>query len=400
MRCIPLARLLPLVTLLAVLVFPIQSMDAAPPENPLRQGTTVIPNLVGPSSVMEQPRFITGELVNLDDIQQIGYVAPLVSQSVLQQSEGQVEVLPEPGTAEPGTSSEGSVLEGGTILEGDCGFCGGMRLGICSDGCLIPCPDMHWEKFQFFSGVAGFTSPANRGGHASFGFTEGFNWGTGFAPGRKFSGQVGYRAIQSSFSGTDFTDVDRKQSFVTAGVFRRADWGWQGGVVADYMHDDWYYNLDVIQIRGELSWKYPDGRELGFWFARASDSSTSTSMIGKSNPVGQVESWDLTDLYAFYFRTQLDAGGESRVFGGFTGDQDGLIGAEIRLPVNGRWALDAGFSYLIPEESSMTTGHVEEGWNIGIGLVFFPGCNTLQTIDYNRPLFNVADNGTMFLSPR
>jgi hypothetical protein len=166
------------------------------------------------------------------------------------------------------------------------------------------------------------------------------------------------------------------------------------------MHDDWYYNLDVIQIRGELSWKYPDGREIGFWFTRASDGSTSTSMIGKTNPVGQVESWDLTHLYAFYFRTQLEAGGESRVFGGFTGDQDGLIGAEIRLPINGRWALDAGFSYLIPEESSMTTGHVEEGWNVGIGLVFFPGCNTPLTIDYNRPLFNVADNGTMFLTPR
>ena len=54
----------------------------------------------------------------------------------------------------------------------------------------------------------------------------------------------------------------------------------------------------------------------------------------------------------------------------------------------------------IPEESSMTTGHVEEGWNVGIGLVFFPGCNTPYTLDYNRPLFNVADNGTMFLSPR
>ena len=88
------------------------------------------------------------------------------------------------------------------------------------------------------------------------------------------------------------------------------------------------------------------------------------------------------------------------MFGGFTGDQDGLLGGDIRLPVNGRWALEANFTYLIPEESSMTTGHVEEGWNVGIGLVFFPGCNTPYTLDYNRPLFNVADNGTMFLSPR
>lgn len=407
-----------------MLALPVGRMTAAPPSNPLRgtlpsAGTPGI-IMVDPGTGFSEQAGIRGKLVNLEEVQQVGYpgevtslsvlrpagyAAPVVSQSVLQQSEtaqGEVEVLPEPSgeNAPSETVGQPSVLSGGTIVQGDCGWCGGMKLGICADGCLIPCPEMHWEKYQFFAGVAGFTSPANRGGHGSFGFSEGFNWGSAFAARPKLSGQIGYRAIQSSFSGTDFTDIDRKQSFITAGVFRRADWGIQGGVVVDYLHDDWYYDLDVLQIRGEVSWKYPDGHELGFWFARASDGSTSTSKLGKSNPVGQVETWDLTDLYAFYYRMQHEAGGESRIFGGFTGDQDGLIGGDIRLPVNGRWALEANFTYLIPEESSMTTGHVEEGWNVGIGLVFFPGCNTPYTLDYNRPLFNVADNGTMFLSPR
>jgi hypothetical protein len=405
------------------MLLPSAEVTAAPPGNPLRSGTVTgeipAPLLLGPSSLMGDARFISGELINLEEAQQAsypvtggvgsvfraaGYAAPIVSQSVLQQSEaahGDVEVLPEPeGSSFAGPEGQPSVLAGETILQGDCGFCNGIKLGICADGCLIPCPQMQWEKFQFFTGAAGFTSPANRGGHASFGFTEGFNWGTGFPAHPKLSGQIGYRAIQSSFSGTEFTDIDRKQSFITAGIFRRADWGLQGGVVMDYMHDDWYYDLDVIQLRGEISWKYPDGHEIGFWFARASDGSTSTSKLGKPNPVGQVETWDLTNLHAFYYRTQHEAGGESRIFGGFTGDQDGLVGGDIRLPINGRWALDAGFTYLIPEESSMTTGHIEEGWNVGIGLVFFPGCNTPYTLDYNRPLFNVADNGTMFLSPR
>ena len=410
--------------ILLILHLSVGRTTAAPPSNPLRgsiiSGEMSGSMLISPGTTFSEPGMISGELVNLEEVQQAGYLsdgtsvsvlrqagysAPVVSQSVLQQSDaanGEVEVLPEPSGANPASDTDGqpSVLSGGTIIQGDCGWCNGMKLGICADGCLIPCPEMHWEKFQFFAGVAGFTSPANRGGHGSFGFSEGFNWGTGFAARPKLSGQIGYRAIQSSFSGTDFTDIDRKQSFITAGIFRRADWGIQGGVVVDYMHDDWYYDLDVIQIRGEMSWKYPDGHEIGFWFARASDGSTSTSELGKSNPVGQVETWDLTHLYAFYYRTQHEAGGESRVFGGFTGDQDGLLGADMRLPINGRLALESNFTYLIPEESSMTTGHVEEGWNVGIGLVFFPGCNTPYTLDYNRPLFNVADNGTMLLSPR
>jgi hypothetical protein len=360
---------------------------------------------------------LVGELVNIQEIQQAGYgvstnpgsalrlsgyTAPIVSKSVLQNPGEDVEVLPDGDGGPKAAEIEGDaiIVEGEIIIDGHCESCGQLTLGLCKDGCLIPCPQIQWEKFQFFGGAAGFTSPANRGGHGSFGFSEGFNWGTGFPNYPRISGQIGYRAIQSSFSGTDFTDLDRKQSFITVGLFRRADWGWQGGVVMDYMHDDWVYDLDVIQVRGELSWKYPDGHELGFWFTRGSRDSTSIALIGKTNPVEQIETWELTNLYAFYYRTQLEAGGESRLFGGFTGDRDGLIGADVRLPINGRWALDAGFTYLIPEESSQTTGYVEEGWNVSVGLVFFPGWNSPQTIDYNRPLFNVADNGTMFLSRR
>ena len=402
------------VAVLIVMAYSASTMLAGPPENPLRQGFSA--RRPGTPMMPGSP-LIVGELVDIQEIQQAGYgtstnpgsalrlsgyTAPIVSKSVLQNPGEGVEVLPDGGA---GPEAEGIVgdtiiVEGETIIDGHCESCGHLTLGLCKDGCLIPCPQIQWEKFQFFGGAAGFTSPANRGGHGSFGFTEGFNWGTGFPNYPRISGQIGYRAIQSSFSGTDFTDLDRKQSFVTAGLFRRADWGWQGGVVMDYMHDDWVYDLDVIQVRGELSWKYPDGHELGFWFTGSSRDSTSTALIGKTNPVEQVETWELTNLYAFYYRTQLEAGGESRLFGGFTGDRDGLIGADIRLPINGRWALDAGFTYLVPEESSQTTGYVEEGWNVSVGLVFFPGWNSPQTIDYNRPLFNVADNGTMFLSPR
>ena len=86
------------------------------------------------------------------------------------------------------TELEGEVIDSGIIIdEGvldgqvlgeDCstGFCA-TRLGICADGCLIPCPRIQWERYTIFSGVNAFTGPLNRGGQGSFGFTEGFNYG-------------------------------------------------------------------------------------------------------------------------------------------------------------------------------------------------------------------------------
>lgn len=383
--------------------------------NPLRpgggNGAATAPPLLGTPAVPLQ-----GELVDLSEVRRATFegpalnsqptpvgagLGPLLTQPIVQETgePAEIEVLPEGENGAP-PASEGVLIGADQIYGEDCGICGGIsgRLGICADGCLIPCPQVQWEKFQFFAGVAGFTGPANRGSHSSFGFSEGFNWGTGFAARPKISGQIGYRAIQSTFSGTEFTDLDRKQSFITAGVFRRADWGWQGGIVMDYMHDDWYYDIDLIQLRAEISWKFPQGDELGFWLTRKSDGSTSESALGKPAATNSVESWELTDVYAFFFRRQVVPGGEFRAMGGFTSGKDGLIGADATIPLNERLALQLNFTYLIPQQSSMTTGHEEEGWNVGFNLVFYPGCNTPFNIDYNRPLFSVADNGTMFLS--
>ena len=41
-------------------------------------------------------------------------------------------------------------------------------------------------------------------------------------------------------------------------------------------------------------------------------------------------------------------------------------------------------------------GSIEESWNVGVGLVFFPGAGFLDPSNYYRPLFDVANNGTLF----
>ena len=335
------------------------------------------------------------------------------TESVLSQAE---EVDPlrldDQTTIDPGqTQLEGELVESGlvvgeTIMEGDIisgdcdtGFCG-TRLGICADGCLIPCPRIQWERYTFFTGVNAFTGPLNRGGQGSFGFTEGFNYGRDLScigQGR-LSAQLGMRATQTNLSGSDVTNEDRKQIFLTAGIFRRADWGLQGGAVVDYLHDDWYYDLDLIQVRTEISWQYPDSHEFGIWMAFDSDHARTHSEVGKINPVTVTEDWESTDIYAFFLRKSIpSAGVTGRLLGGFTGNKDGLLGLDFSAPVNEKWGIEASAMYLIPEEGSATTGYSEEAWNIGFNFVYYPGCRSTYDLDYNRPLFDVGSNGNFFV---
>jgi hypothetical protein len=279
----------------------------------------------------------------------------------------------------------------------------GSRLGICADGCLIPCPTINWDRFTFFAGINSFTGPLNRGGAASFGFTEGFNFGKGFNYlGRgELSAQFGLRGTQTNLSGSETTTSDRKQLFLTTGLFHRADWGLQGGAVVDYMHDDWNYNLDMLQVRAEISWKFPEAHEIGFWMALDADHGDTHTSVGKTNPSIIDESWYTVDVYTFFIRnTNPQTGVMTRLMGGFTGNKDGILGVQLRSPINENWALDANATYLIPEEGSETNGFREESWNVGFDLVFFPGCKTPYDLDYNSPLFDVGSNGNFFVDRR
>jgi len=327
----------------------------------------------------------------------------------------------EPGTGVPEPILEGGVIEGdivngglldgGIMYDGDFMFDGvgkGVKGGAdCCGGtgcfqCCIPCPSL--DNFEFFAGVQGFTGPLNRGESGSFGFNEGFNWGACFpCSGGELGAQLGARATQSNFSAAAFTDQNRHQVFVTGGLFRRVDWGLQGGVVLDYLHENWYVDANVAQLRGELSWVFPCVHELGFWFASRTESDVQGSdLAGELEPLQEM--FEPTELYAFFYRHRFAQveGAQARFYAGFSGDKDGFIGADARLPMSCNWALECGFAYLVPEEASGPAGQgfVEESWNVAIGLVWYPGARSAYGQDYFRPLFNVADNGSFMVDRR
>lgn len=284
---------------------------------------------------------------------------------------------------------------------GSCGGCGQCWHCLHLPLCL---PQIRLQNLEIFAGVHGFTGPANRGGTGSFGFHEGFNWG-GCLPflANAVSLQIGGMATQSNFNGSDFTLDDRNQGFITGGLFRRADCGLQGGIVFDYMHDEWYYQVDLTQLRGELSWVFAGQQELGAWVTTGFDSVTVDRQFRTAqqpNGARVRETFEVNNLFAFFYRRQFCDGGEGRVWGGFTGEGDGLVGAEFRLPLAACVDLQSEFTYLIPRESIDNNGLNEESWNIGMNLVWYPGCLRRCGSKYDRPLFNVANNGNFLVDRR
>ena len=254
------------------------------------------------------------------------------------------------------------------------------------------------DNLSILGGVHGFRGPANRGGDSSFGFQAGFNYGT---PARNIvlpptmGLQIGFQTNYSNFEGSAFTASDRQQMFLTTGVFRRVDQGFEGGLVYDYLWDDWYYNIGVSQLRGALGLSLTEWNTVGFWFTSSVSTDTTTSQL---NDQRRDESWETVDIYALYFRSQTIAAGsgEGRLFGGFTGDGDGIIGADSKLPLHNGWAIETAFTYLIPQQDAAP--FAQEAWNVGINLVWYPGSLACGNgLRYHRPLFDVADNGSMIL---
>jgi hypothetical protein len=214
--------------------------------------------------------------------------------------------------------------------------------------------------------------------------------------------QLGAQVTQANLSGSEFTPETRHQTFVTGGLFRRVDCGLQYGLVFDYLSDDWYTNTDLTQLRAEVAWVFPCAHELGFWMTASMDEDTADATVFDNQiPVTGPASWEGTDLYAFFYRHRFSGweGANGRLFAGFSGESDGFIGSDVQVPLTCDIALQAGFAYLVPEESKgpASTGNEQESWNVGISLVWYPGCATSSSKSYFTPLFNVADNGSFMV---
>lgn len=373
---------------------------------------------------------------------------------------GGAEDLPLPGnagkaadTSDPfGTDPEGYYVDGGEpyfdggpgcedgsceeVWHGGCACGDGCECGgACEPGCGCGCGDgecqscindccaigpgdpeschsvrirvPRWQELAFFGGVQGFKNPydidRDRG---NFGFHEGFN--AGFKVPYTYIGyQLGYQAAQSQLNGTESPNSSEShtQHFTTLGLFRRTRDGLQFGSAWDTLVDRRHNARTFHQIRSEISWLDSCTHEFGFG-ATVGIMNHSLEEDEQNGGNGEDDedsefSWESADQYVLFYRVHGKRGGEGRFFAGWSDDSDGILGADMLLPVHDRWSVQTGFTYMIPDARDGIDGSREEAWNLNLAMVWHWGC-TARTSHSNpyRPLFNVANNGSMIIDSR
>jgi hypothetical protein len=272
-------------------------------------------------------------------------------------------------------------------------------------------PYYGWRWYRDFTasaGITSFTNSSDLGINGNFGTNEYLNWAMPFWNAFGVGWQVGWRGTQTNFQpatvemgSTTFEKNARTQNFITTGFFTRAfeGRGLQGGAVYDYLSDNWFDNVDVSQIRAEISyvWGY---HEVGFWgAANLGDQNGLFSPITKSNGVAST-----LDLYTGFYRLQFGDANEWKVWGGGTSANDGIVGTLVRAPMGRSLALEGTFTYVIPGKTQtidvLPGGAVSQfspsAWNLGVNVVYYPAGRSRRSLaSPYRPLFEVADNGSL-----
>ncbi len=330
---------------------------------------------------------------------------------VVEPGDTQFEAIP-PGSIfgnDPAGPQRGcaSCGHGGGEAAGECGDCGPCDECSPDGGC-----NFGWEVFDgscgpflrglsVFGGVDGFKGPLDRGNaNGNFGVNEGLNlarplgdpWGCGY--------QIGANFVQSDFSGASVVTANglslnapfRREYFATAGIFRRAcGRGFQWGVAYDFLHDIYYANANLQQVRSESAYVLDDTYEIGYYGAYGVGTDQDRVITpGKLDP---------TDMFVLFVRRNFENGGDGRLWAGATGNGDGLLGADLWVPLGQGFALENRINYMIPKQGRGETADSRESWGLIIQLVWYPGQNAkCQQKNPYRPIFNVADNSLFMVN--
>jgi hypothetical protein len=298
--------------------------------------------------------------------------------------------------------------EQGIVYCDDCGN------GGCGCGLRRHVDYMHECRLRLSMGAVGFNNAMNYAGEGtnvwsgdgsgSFGFQQSLQWSTP-VPGLfygEMGAQVGARTVQANLSGAEFTADGRNQLYLTAGLFRRADYGLQGGLVIDYLAERWYLNTDLVQLRGELSYMFEPNHEFGFRFTSGMQSSSSGGFI--LNDVGALTSaggtFSAVDQYRLFTRHALSLEHASylELSAGWSDEKHGIFGAMIETVVSSQLNLQSSFTMGVPGGADSEGDHQQEQWQVGLMLVWTPSRPRMSGLqDYYRPLFEVADPGSFWV---
>jgi hypothetical protein len=300
--------------------------------------------------------------------------------------------VPGPG-AEFGDGYEQGYYDGANCYNGTC-----YLRRWWNHTCCLARNGAYTENIQLFTGKQGFKGPVDQGVNGDFGYHGGANWGMPMLDAHGIGYQIGANYIGSDFAGrTGPLGHRRAQFFVTSGVFRRAVGGngWQGGAVLDYLRDDFYIQMDLTQVRAELSYLYCH-HEVGFWGAFSGNTSTHWGDI--PGTPWQSYSFEANNQYNAFYRYEFCNGTVCRTWCGLSAHGDAIFGGDATVRVSERVGLMANYNYLLPRNDDTVPNNVKESWNLTISFVWYPGYKRCDSwTNPYRPLFYTADNG-WFLS--
>ena len=273
-------------------------------------------------------------------------------------------------------------------------------------------PYYGWKWYRDFTasvGVTAFENEADLGIKGNFGTNEYLNFGMPLWNAFGLGWQVGVRGTQTGFGSRTLGNVtieSRNQQFVTTGLFTRAfeGRGLQGGAAFDYLNNTGFVGTtDVKQMRGEISyvWGY---HEWGFWGAFNAGKGLGIIDQNTQQPFEN----NTVHTYNAFYRVQFGDANEWKVWGGASHEGQGYVGSLLRAPMTRSLALEGTFAYLMPGDATtkviqnptvgpdINTTFTPMAWNLGINLVYYPrGRSRRSLASPYRPLFDVADNGTM-----
>ena len=337
--------------------------------------------------------------------------APIMSESVLS------------GPVDQQIITHSPIVDGGVIYEGEvvtsscdsCGDSGGYFLQDCCGCGSCAAGGGYWtgplgralRTGSYFFGATAFRHPSFESPvgpdlqqDSNFGAYAGFNLGIPLSRlfGGRISGQFGLRSVQTNFSGASFTEANRDQLFVTAGLYRRVDYGLQAGLVVDVLAEEFYTESDIAQLRGEVSWAYPNGGAIGFRFTSSQQDDSSSGIFNGTSFSNFNSTTD--ENYRFFLRKILPTGGWEEIFAGWTTNDHFAIGADFDIPVSEFIALEAGavlyLSDLEDPAGNLGNTRIDDSFNLYVGFAFRPQGRSYYR-SYDRPLLPVADNGTFII---
>jgi hypothetical protein len=251
------------------------------------------------------------------------------------------------------------------------------------------------ENLSLFAGLDGAKGPEDLGINANFGWRTHVNWGypvlEPFGLGIQLGTALNYERtavrVLRSVDGTR----DRVESFTTAGIFQRTDFGLSWGVVYDFLYDNYYQDFSLSQWRGQIGYAVGPNDEVGIWGALRGRGDHGT-VGGQSFRLETIDQGNLFWKHTWeheiatrmwigladqHGRFVLVAPGNTAVHHPFA------FGADVFVPLSERLAIYGEAQFITPNDTGTVTAT--------FGLAFFSGAGA-RTAGRNRfaPLLPVA----------